>query len=271
MSASTSLALQALALLAALAVATWVASLMRRDASLVDRMWPVFIFAAALVYWRGHGASGARAATILALVIAWALRLCIFITRRNWGHGEDRRYRAIRARNEPHFAWKSLYLVFLLQASLAWIVATPVFVGMAGSRPFGVLDAGGAALATFGIVFEAIGDAQMSRFKADSAHRGQVMDRGLWRCTRHPNYFGEACVWWGVGAMALGAAGFAGAWALVSPLLMTVLLLKVSGVTLLEKDIGERRPAYRDYVARTPAFVPGLPRKTPRHSHERDR
>ena len=102
----------------------------------------------------------------------------------------------------------------------------------------------------------------MARFKADPANRGRVMDRGLWRYTRHPNYFGEACVWWGFALMALAGAGVAGAWCLVSPLLMTVLLLKVSGVSLLEKDIGERRPAYRDYVARTPAFFPGRPRPT---------
>jgi Predicted membrane protein len=238
-----------------------VASVVRCDASLVDRMWPVFIAGGAVAYWRGAEDTTARAATMLVLVIAWAVRLGVYIARRNWGHGEDRRYRAIRARNEPHFAWKSLYLVFALQALLAWIVAAPVYVGLTGSRPFGALDVAGAAVAAFGIVFEAIADAQMSRFKADPAHCGQVMDHGLWRYTRHPNYFGEACVWWGLSAMALGAAGLAGAWALVSPLLMTVLLLKVSGVTLLEKDIGERRPAYRDYVATTPAFIPGLPRR----------
>ncbi len=155
----------------------------------------------------------------------------------------------------------SILLVFALQAVLAWIVAAPFLVGMAGTRPFGVVDAIGAAIAAFGLLFEAIGDSQMSRFKADPASAGRVMDRGLWRYTRHPNYFGEACVWWGLAVMALAGAGIAGAWCLVSPLLMTVLLLKVSGVSLLEKDIGERRPAYRDYIARTNAFVPGWPRR----------
>ena len=132
---------------------------------------------------------------------------------------------------------------------------------MQGSNPFGWLDAAGLALATFGIVFEAVGDAQMARFKADTANRGQVMDRGLWRYTRHPNYFGEACLWWGLWCVALGGSGWGGAWTMVSPLLMTVLLLRVSGVTLQEKDITERRPAYRDYIARTNAFVPGPPRR----------
>ncbi|MEO5845274.1 MAG: DUF1295 domain-containing protein [Caldimonas sp.] len=256
-------ALEAMAVVAALSLATWAASVARRDASLVDRMWPVFIAAAAIVCWIRLPAAGLRAGLMLALVLAWALRLCVYITRRNWGHGEDRRYQAIRARNEPGFPLKSLYLVFALQAVLAGIVAAPFLAGMAGTRPFGALDAIGAAIAAFGIAFEAIGDAQMSRFKADPASAGQVMDRGLWRYTRHPNYFGEACVWWGLTMMALAGAGAAGAWCLVSPLLMTVLLLKVSGVSLLEQDIGQRRPAYRDYIARTPSFFPGLPR--PRH------
>ena len=250
-------ALAALASISALSLATWIASVARRDASLVDRMWPLFIAAAALVCWRAAPTAGLRADLMLALVLAWALRLSAYITRRNWGHGEDRRYQAIRARNEPGFALKSVYLVFALQAVLAWIVAAPFLVGMAAARPFGGVDAIGAAVAAFGIVFEAIGDSQMGRFKADPANAGFVMDRGLWRYTRHPNYFGEACVWWGLAMMAVAGAGLAGAWCLVSPLLMTVLLLKVSGVSLLEKDIGERRPAYRDYVMRTPAFFPG--------------
>jgi len=255
-----SVALEALAAILVLSFATWLASLARRDASLVDRMWPVFIAVAALVCRHGLPASGPRADVMVALVLAWALRLCVYVTRRNWGHGEDRRYQPIRARNEPGFALKSVYLIFALQAVLAWIVAAPFLAGMAGTRSFGPLDAVGAAICAFGIVFEAIGDAQMSRFKAAPQSAGQVMDRGLWRYTRHPNYFGEACVWWGFAVIAVGGAGVAGAWCLVSPLLMTVLLLKVSGVSLLEQDIGERRPAYRDYIARTPAFVPGMPR-----------
>ena len=198
---------------------------------------------------------------MLALGSAWALRLALFITWRNWGHGEERRYQAIRERNQPGYRFKSLYLVFLLQAVLAWVVSAPFLPGVAAAPPLNVLDCVGFALAAFGIVFEAIGDAQMARFKADPGHKGQVMDRGLWRYTRHPNYFGEACIWWGLWLAALAGAGWAGAWSIVSPLLMTVLLLKVSGVKLLEKDIAERRPAYRDYIARTNAFVPGPVRR----------
>ena len=255
MSASTAFA--GLALTVALAALTWVASLRRDDVSLVDRVWSLLIVGAGWVYLLLTPEAGARVFWMLALGSAWALRLSLFITWRNWGHGEERRYQEIRERNQPGYRFKSLYLVFLLQAVLAWVVSAPFLVGAAAARPLNALDALGFALAAFGIVFEAIGDAQMARFKADPGHKGQVMDRGLWRYTRHPNYFGEACIWWGLWLAALAGAGWAGAWSIVSPLLMTVLLLKVSGVKLLEKDIAERRPAYRDYIARTNAFVPG--------------
>jgi steroid 5-alpha reductase family enzyme len=241
-----------------LALVAWVGSVVLRDASLVDRFWSALIGAAALAYAVLLPATGERAWWMGALLLAWALRLAVYISWRNWGHGEDRRYQAIRARNEPNFAFKSLYLVFALQAVIAWVVAMPFLAGFAVDAPLGVVDGIGAALAAFGIGFEAVADAQMARFKADPANRGQVMDRGLWRLSRHPNYFGEACAWWGLWLMAVPAGG---AWSIVSPIVMTVLLLKVSGVTLLEKDIGERRSAYRDYVARTSAFIPRPPRK----------
>ena len=254
-------ALSGLALIAVLGGLTWLASLLQTDVSLVDRMWSVFIAGAALVYLVQLPAPGLRGAVMLALAGAWAVRLATFITVRNWGHGEDRRYQEIRARNQPNFGFKSLYLIFALQAVLAWTVSAPFFAAMTGARPIGALDLAGLLIAAFGIVFEAVGDWQMTRFKADPANKGQVMDRGVWRYTRHPNYFGETCIWWGFWLAALGGAGWAGAWSVVSPILMTVLLLKVSGVTLLEKDIGERRPAYRDYIARTNAFFPGPPRR----------
>jgi steroid 5-alpha reductase family enzyme len=252
----------AFAVIVALTFLTWIASVVRRDASLVDRMWPVFFAAAAVVYVGTQPAPGPRALAVLALVLAWAVRLCVYITHRNWGHGEDRRYQAIRARNQPGFAWKSLYLVYALQALLSWVIAWPVGVAVAGDAPLGGLDAVALALGVFGLVWEAVGDAQMARFKAQPAHRGQVMDTGLWRLSRHPNYFGEACLWWGVWGLAIAGGGLGVAWTVVSPLLITTLLLKVSGVALLEKDIGERRPAYRRYIERTPAFVPGWPKRS---------
>ncbi|MDM0106180.1 DUF1295 domain-containing protein [Variovorax sp. J22R24] len=258
-SSELGIALAGLAVALAFAGLTWLASLARRDVSLVDRTWSFFIAGAGVVYFALLPAPGRRGLWMLVLVLAWALRLSLFITWRNRGRGEDRRYREIRERNQPGFAWKSLYLVFGLQAVLAWTVSAPLLVGMAANRSAGWLDAPGFALAAFGIVFETVGDAQMARFQADPSHRGKVMDRGLWRFTRHPNYFGEACVWWGLWLMAMAGAGWSGAWSLVSPVLMTVLLLKVSGVSLLEKNIAERRPGYREYASRTNAFIPGPP------------
>ncbi|MET0382599.1 MAG: DUF1295 domain-containing protein [Burkholderiaceae bacterium] len=249
-------ALSGLAPAAAVGALTWIASLVRRDVSLVDRTWSLMIAGPAIAYALQAAAVEARVAIVLALVVAWGVRLAAYITWRNWGHGEDRRYQRIRARNQPHFALKSLVLVFALQVVLAWIVTAPILAAVAGARPLGALDAAGAAMASIGFVFEAVGDAQMARFKADPRNRGQVMDRGLWGLTRHPNYFGEAVFWWGLWLIALGAAGSDAAWTAVSPLLMTVLLLKVSGVAMLEKDIADRRPAYRDYIARTNAFFP---------------
>lgn len=246
-----------LAAAACIVVVTWIASLVQRDVSLVDRVWSICIVAAGCAYALVLPVHGPRAAWVLGLAGLWALRLSLYITVRNWGHGEDRRYQAIRARNEPGFAFKSLYLVFALQAVLAWIVSAPLLAAVAGTRAWSAIDSAGLLLAAFGLVFEAVADAQMSRFKGDAAHKGKVMDRGLWRFSRHPNYFGEFCVWWGLWLMALGAGG---GWSIVSPLLMSVLLLKVSGVTLLEADMSERRPTYRDYIARTPAFFPWWPK-----------
>ncbi len=190
---------------------------------------------------------------MLGLAGAWALRLSIYIAWRHRGQPEDRRYQAIRRRNEPNFQWKSLYLVFGLQALLGWLVAAPLMAAVASPAPWSPLDGVGVAVAAFGLLYEAVADAQMARFRADPRNRGTVMDRGLWRFSRHPNYFGECCLWWGLWLVAAGAGAW---WTVLSPLLMTVLLLKVSGVPLLEQDLGRHRPGYADYVRRTPSFVP---------------
>jgi steroid 5-alpha reductase family enzyme len=242
---------------AVIALLTWLASLPLRDVSIVDSVWSLLVIAPAAVAAALWPALGPRTLAVLLLAALWALRLAAHITWRHWGHEEDRRYREIRARNEPHFAWKSVYLVFGLQALLGWIVSLPLVAALASPLPWGWLDGVGLALVAVGLVFEAVADAQLARFNADPANRGRVMARGLWRYSRHPNYFGEFCLWWGFGLVALSAGA---GWALVSPLLMSVLLLRVSGVTLLEKDIGSRRPGYRVYVARTNAFFPWRPR-----------
>jgi steroid 5-alpha reductase family enzyme len=198
-----------------------------------------------------------RAILVLVLIVVWGLRLSIHITRRNWGHGEEPRYQAIRARNQPHFALKSLYLVFALQALLAWIISSPLLGSILSDKSLGPVDAAGALLWLLGLIFEAGGDWQLARFTADPANKGRVLDQGLWRYTRHPNYFGDFCVWWGFYLMALAAGAW---WSIVGPLIMSLLLMRVSGVTLLESSIAQRRPAYTDYIRRTSAFWPWFPR-----------
>jgi len=252
-------ALAGLLVTATLALLTWLASLKQHDVSLVDRAWSILIAAPAVAYvcvltplW------SVRTVLTGVLLAFWAIRLAVYVSWRNWGHGEDRRYQQIRARNQPYFALKSLVLVFALQAVLAWLVSAPLLAIFTYDRGSTGFDAVGGVIVLFGIVFEAVGDQQLANFKGDAGNRGKVMDRGLWRYTRHPNYFGEFCVWWGFFVMALPL----GTWSLVSPLIMSGLLLKVSGVALLEKDIGERRPAYRDYIRRTSAFFPWPPKKS---------
>jgi steroid 5-alpha reductase family enzyme len=237
-------------------ILAWLASIPRRDVSLVDSLWSLLFLAMAATYVALAPAVNERAYLLLFMVTVWAVRLSLFITLRNWGEPEDRRYQAIRADNEPGFWRKSLYLVFGQQAILAWIISLPLLGATLGGRPLGMLDFAAVALWLVGFGFEAIGDQQLARFKADPANRGKVLDRGLWRYTRHPNYFGEACIWW---AYYLFAASAGAWWTVVGPILMTFLLLRVSGVRLLETDIGERRPAYRDYIRRTNAFIPGAP------------
>jgi steroid 5-alpha reductase family enzyme len=246
-----------LGVLAAAAVLTWLISVQRRNVAIVDGLWSIMFLLASVSYALCAPAPGARSWLVLALTAVWALRLSIYITWRNWGHGEDRRYQAIRARNEPNFALKSLYLVFLLQAMLAWIISLPAHAAITRAGNLEWLDYAGAALWLLGLAFEAGGDWQLARFKADPANQGQVCDRGFWRYTRHPNYFGDFCVWWGFYLIALAAGAW---WSLIGPVLMSTLLMRVSGVTLLEQDIGQRRPKYADYIRRTNAFFPGIPK-----------
>jgi steroid 5-alpha reductase family enzyme len=250
--------LQGLGVVAAAASCTWVLSLLKRNVGIVDSLWSLMLLLAACTYAHSLPRPGPRSVLVLVLVTVWAMRLSIYITWRNWNQGEDRRYQAIRARNQPAFALKSLYLVFGLQALLAWIISLPLFGAICSPGPLGIADYLGAALWFVGFGAEAGGDWQLARFKSDPANRGKVMDRGLWRYTRHPNYFGDFAVWWGFYCIAAGAGAW---WSIPGPALMSLLLMRISGVTLLEKDIGSRRPQYADYIRRTNAFFPGMPRR----------
>jgi steroid 5-alpha reductase family enzyme len=243
----------------------WLLSLRLGDASIIDVSWGLgFVLIAWLCWALGDGAPGRRV-VLATMATLWGLRLGIHIGRRNHGRPEDFRYAQLRARDGPRFWLTSLYRIYLVQAALMWVVALPLQVGAAHGRGTGLgpLDWLGVAVWAVGLVFEAVGDYELSRFKADRASAGQVMDRGLWRYTRHPNYFGDVLAWWGIGIVALSAGG--AWWALVGPGINTLILVRLTGKPLLESTIGERRPGYADYVARTSGFVPLPPRRrTPR-------
>ena len=242
----------ALALVLGAATLLWLVSLRLKDASIVDIFWaPGFAAMAWLT-----AAWGLRAGLVLTLVTAWALRLGLHIYLRH--RGEDPRYAALRARTGARWWWQSLFQVFLLQAALIWIISAPLQVAVGATAPLSLFDYAGGAIAAIGLGIEALADFQLTRFRLVAANKGQVMDRGLWSWSRHPNYFGDASMWWGF--FLIGMAAVPHWWLIVSPVLMTVLLLRVSGITLLEATIVERRPAYADYVRRTSAFILWPPR-----------
>ncbi len=242
-----------------LASLVWLISLVRRDASIVDIFWGLGFVALAWLYRTLGETESIRSLLAPALVTIWGVRLSAHVLWRNHGQGEDPRYAEMRRRWGPRFPLFSLPIVFWLQAALMWIVAMPLLQMQTSGADWSWLDDLGLALFGIGLAFEVIGDWQLARFKADPANAGQVMDRGLWRYTRHPNYFGDATLWWGLGCLALATPG--GAWALLGPALMSLLLLRVSGVPLLEEGLRNNRPGYGDYIERTNAFFPWWPRK----------
>ena len=256
----TAMLLNSVLVVIATVTCLWLLSLARRDASIVDPFWGTGFIVVTWFTLAGTPAAQAveRSWLLATLTTIWGLRLSLYLLWRNWGHGEDRRYQAMREYHGPRFWWVSLLTVFLLQGLILWIVSMPIQAAMvtAASKPLGWLDLAGAGLWCVGLFFEAVGDFQMARFQADPQNTGQVMDRGLWRLTRHPNYFGDFCVWWG---LYLIAAAGGSAWTIFSPLLISFLLLKVSGVTLLEKTITSRRPEYAAYQMRTSSFFPWPP------------
>lgn len=249
--------LLALALILGVGVVAWGVSVAIRNVAFVDSLWSLFFLIAAIVFASAAWPLGARGLLVTVLVAIWALRLSMYITVRNWGEPEDYRYQKIRKNNEPGFAFKSLYIVFGLQGVLAWFIAMPLVPAIMNPGGIGPIEIVATVLWIVGFVFEAGGDYQLARFKRDPANKGRVLNSGLWRYTRHPNYFGDFCIWWAFFLFALSAGGW---WTVLSPVLMSLLLLKVSGVALLEKTITERRPEYAEYVRRTNAFFPGAPK-----------
>ena len=241
----------------ALAVFGWLLSLKYDNVTIVDTLWALFFLVSSLISFYLFSSNSARSYLLLFLVTVWALRLSIHLHMRNHNKVEDSRYQAIRARNEPYFRYKSLYLVFILQAILALVISLPLQVAIQSNNTIVGADYVGISLWILGMSFQVIGDSQLSKFKSNPQNKNKVLDYGLWRYTRHPNYFGEACIWFGYGFIAIAAGAW---WTMVSPVFMTYLLIKVTGVKLLEADISKRRPDYKTYIKNTSSFFPWPPK-----------
>ncbi len=239
----------------------WLISLALRNSSIVDIFWGTGFVLSNWVYFAlTPDGLPARKWLISILVTIWGLRLSLYILWRNWGKGEDFRYQKWRREAGPKWWWQSFFKVFVLQGLLMWIISAPLLAAHISATParLTILDWLAIPVWAFGFFFEAVGDWQLARFKADPANKGQVLRTGVWRYTRHPNYFGDAAQWWAYYLVAAASGGF---WTVFSPILMTLLLLRVSGVALLEKTLTQTKPQYADYVASTSAFVPWFPRK----------
>lgn len=230
------------------------------DNSIVDIAWgPGFVLIAWLSMLWGSGAL-TRPLLATGMVTIWGSRLAAHIYFRNRGEGEDRRYAAWRRQWGRWFRLRSFFQIFMLQGLLMLVIAWEVvLINTRSGSGLGWLDGIGALVWLTGFCFQVVGDAQLTRFKRDPSNQGDVLDTGLWRYTRHPNYFGEAVMWWGIFLVALNVSG--GWMGVVSPLVITGLLLRVSGVPMLERDMAERRPGYREYVSRTSSFFPLPPKR----------
>jgi steroid 5-alpha reductase family enzyme len=239
----------------------WLLSLAIHDSSIVDIFWGLGFMA---IVWSapasGPEGLAPRALLVALLVTTWGIRLSAHILWRNWGRGEDYRYRAWRDQAGATWWWRSYFKVFLVQGVVMWIVAAPVVAVLSRSAhpPLGWTDLLAVAVWAIGFGFETLGDMQLARFKANPANKGRLMTGGVWRYTRHPNYFGDSTVWWGHYLVAVACGAW---WSVFSPVLMMYLLLRVSGVSMLERTLRDTKPGYRDYIESTSAFFPWPPRR----------
>lgn len=261
------LLINAVALFAAILL-LWRYSVKIKDVSFIDAFWPFGMVLLAWATWAQSGAPGARSHLLLGLTTLWGMRLAWHLWTRWRAHGEDPRYTKIMASTTAKKGWSwsktALLSVFLIQAPLLFITCLPAQLGIwasdGGRTVVGPLAAFGALIALIGIAFETIGDAQLNRFRSDSANNGKVLDTGLWRYTRHPNYFGDACTWWGIWLVA-AETGMPGWISIIGPIFLTFTLTKWSGKPLLEKGMKKTRPEYAAYIARTSGFFPWPPKK----------
>ena len=256
--------------LMALLIGVWLLSIPLKNVSIIDIAWGFgFVVVAWASFLTAHVETPSWPNLILPiLVTVWGLRLTGYLAWRNIGKPEDYRYVAMREKRGSSFVWSSLLRVFALQGVILWVVSLPIQAAAANPASAGgegepclILTSLGVTFWVVGVFFESVGDWQLARFKANPDHKGRVMDRGLWRLTRHPNYFGDFCVWWGHWLVCLGVSEMAATWwTVLSPVIMSFFLIKVSGVALLEKAMKNRSPEYEDYIRRTSSFLPWPPR-----------
>ena len=261
MQLSLNIMLWNLAAVAALMIIGWIVSLVYRNVTIIDSLWGLgFILIAWLTFLMSDGFWG-RNFLIALLVSLWGLRLCLYLSWRNWGKGEDPRYGGWRKKAGDRFWLVSLFKVFILQAVFLWVISIALQKGQLAPKPAMLtwLDGLGVLVWTVGFMFESVGDWQLAQFKADPLNKGRVMDRGLWAYTRHPNYFGEFLIWWGIYLITLATPN--SWWTIFSPVIVTAVLLKMTGIPLTEKGLVENHPGYAEYIKRTSTFVPWLPVK----------
>ncbi len=253
--------IQALGIIVALSTVMWLISIPLKNASIVDVFWGIgFVVVCAFYFFNTEGFDS-RKILLLTLVAFWGLRLSIYIGWRNYGKGEDFRYQQFRKNyGAERYWWFSFFQVFLLQGVLIWLISAPLLAVQfySADQPFGWLDLVALLVWVIGFIFEAGGDFQLAKFKANPANKGKVLNTGFWRYTRHPNYFGDATVWWGYGLFSLAVGSF---WPVFGPVLMTALIIKVSGVAMLERTLKNTKPKYKKYVQSTSAFIPWFPKK----------
>ena len=238
----------------------WIISIPIKNVSIVDLFWGFGFVVTGFVYFLGTDGLPARKFILLGLVAVWGLRLSIYLAWRNHGKGEDLRYQKFRKDYGDRYWWISFFQTFLLQGVLMWLISAPLLGAQFSSTgdKLQIPDFIGIALWIIGFVFETGGDIQLARFKANPANQGKVLDKGFWHYTRHPNYFGDAAVWTGFGLICIAAGSYLPVFGSV---LMIALIIKVSGVALLEKSLKETKPDYRAYIEKTSAFIPWFPKK----------
>jgi len=252
--------LQGLFLILSLMTTLWLVSILLKNVSIVDMFWGMGFVLLNTFYFINTEATPAKM-ILLFLVAIWGIRLSFYLALRNIGKPEDFRYQEFRKKyGENNYWWISFFQTFLLQGLLMWIISMPLLgVNLySTAQTLNYIDYAGVLAWIIGFIFESGGDMQLARFKKNKANSGKVLKTGLWHYTRHPNYFGDSAVWWGFGLFCLSTGSY---WLISGSVIMTLLILKVSGVVLLEKSLKDKKPEYIDYMHNTSPFIPWFPKK----------